>query len=196
MMKPKIRNIINICAIICGLIILILLIYQQYFAADALYARDNLYYIKKQYQLTEDTAPKTYIDMPLYRTLEDLDKIVQYNVFATLVLQSYITQDRAEMDQQKLEVEVQDAISEIDIYNILSHMVLIANDDDIQTIYNTYQFLAASINSESFVMIKSNIDSWSEQYSQMEEQSKQALDIIKTDTYIMLFISLVMILTG
>ena len=45
-------------------------------------------------------------------------------------------------------------------------------------------------------MIKSNIDSWSEQYSQMEEQSKQALDIIKTDTYIMLFISLVMIFTG
>jgi len=114
--------------------ILGLIVFQQYFSADALYARDNINFIRQQWEISEEKHI-----LPASRNVN----LVHINAYATVKTAIYIHQYIEDVN----DTEGIDTLPE-EPYNTLSRLWLLANDESIQTIYDSLQLYAAITNPE------------------------------------------------
>ena len=125
---------LSLLGCVYAIAILGLIVFQQYFSADALYARDNINFIRQQWEIPEEKNI-----LPASRNVN----LAQINAYATVKTVIYIQQYIENVN----DTEVINTLPE-EPYNTLSRLWLLANDESIQTIYDSLQFCAAITNPE------------------------------------------------
>ncbi len=176
--KPGYRLVTGLIFTFVGMVLSSLIIYQQYFSTDAKYARDNLHFITSvlvQEDYKEYAAPPA-ITQP---EIICLYKLMHYTSFYTM---NVLSKKDGFTDPDK---------------NALSIMVLQANDTDIQTIYNSFQFSAACVSmfldkKLSKDMVKQVTDEW----KQYDRAANQTLSTMFIQTSLVTIFSFGLLATG
>lgn len=133
-MRVRIKKIVSWIGIIYACCILMLLVYQQYFSADARYASDNLSYVISRTTTSSATKIQKNIKLqPMVVKLSILDQIAEYQTAQYLHEFNTVSKNQSW------------ALPE-EPYDIFARLWLQANDADVQTIYNGIQFMAAVTN--------------------------------------------------
>ena len=121
-----------------GVIFTVLLLYQQYFSVDARYMRDNLEF------LSEKMSELKVISAEAYKTHGI--NAVKYPLFYSAYL--FNADTRAWTDsyigsvKKVLEDGYENKDSEYNPYDTYARLVLQANTDEVQAVYNTFSFIA------------------------------------------------------
>ena len=147
-LKKKSQVIVRLCigsiSLLFGILVAVLFIDQQYFSVDARYARDNLHFLVSE-MTDRDMAEyqKTpVIQEPLITTIT---RLIAYK---TIYTSSWSLEEAQATPDDQYE-------------NPLNIMVLDANDDDIQAIYDEFRYTAALMNLSRHGLLTSDmVDSW------------------------------------
>lgn len=171
-MKAKIQSRIFLILFVINafitFVISALFVYQQYFSADARYARDNLEFLTQQIHGYFETIPAQHTHGISAIKYPEAIAVKQIRQYSNLWSDSYIS--------AILEAEHTEVIEELpgNPFDTLSRMVLTANDTYIQDIYTEVQLNAALTNPDTLELLissTSNVRLGSETYIKASENA-------------------------
>lgn len=168
----------GIITLILGITMIILLIHQQYFSVDARYARDNLHFLKSEVNGVDmEVYKKTpVIKEPLIRTL--------------FLIQIYEATYIISLPETAKEIS---EIPEEEFKNPFNIMVLSANDEQINNIYEEIKYTAAVINMLRANTMSANII---EEWQQYQNKAHEILQSLLYEFLAMLFLSIFLLIYG
>lgn len=189
----KIRFVLAWILLAAGLLIGYLIIWQQYLSADAKYAKDNYEYtisrIKEEYDInTKRSISVKYLpgDIVVGYLYGDLKKLSE--IYLALSLDDSSTQI-PESSYTPLDV--------FDPYDILSRLILQANDDDINTVYESLRFYAAVINTNKTEFAGTAVmGELLSEFDKYDSLATEAIIRLKNRNIAMLTAALTLILVG